>query len=358
MAKKTAEMARLRQTCCLGLSSEIIVPKIIEDLHRVIACERMHFAWSDDLGNVVNAYFEKPDPAALDYLRNHIGQLEEDTGISVRAAILFGKPTGNFRWPYRPGFEQTETYARLWRALKLHYSLDGVLRDRFRPFGQIVLFRGDDDRDFNIAEEATLAQVLPYITHAISGPKKTPDAFVETGDSGLIVFDAAGKVTFQSRQAKELCIYALYERIPVGVDVGISLHDMEARLKDLYTHAVRVHDAPDALANPPAWSLTNKWGEFQLRAYVLEGLTGGGRAYGVTIEKKVPVEVRMLQKVKELPLSNKQREVCYLLLRGVETEQIALMLGITRTTLKEHTQAIYRKVGVGKREELLRLVLD
>ena len=95
-----------------------------------------------------------------------------------------------------------------------------------------------------------------------------------------------------------------------------------------------------------------------MRAYVLEGPTGDGRSYGVTIEKKIPVEVRMLQKVKELPLSNKQREVCYLLLRGIETEQIALMLRITRTTLKEHTQAIYRKVGVGKREELLRLVLD
>ena len=101
MAKKTAEMARLRQTCCVGLPSEIIVPKIIEDLHRVIASDRMHFAWSDDLGNVVNAYFETTDPAALDYLRNHTGPLEEDTGIQVRSSIRLGKPRVNCRWPTR-----------------------------------------------------------------------------------------------------------------------------------------------------------------------------------------------------------------------------------------------------------------
>ena len=358
MAKKSTELARIRQTCCLGLPSEIIVPQILEELHGLIASDRMHFAWTDELGNIVNAYFEKPDPVALDYLRNNQRRFEEEAGVSVRTAILFGKPTGNFRWPYRPGFEQTESYARLFGALKLRYSLDGVIRDRFRPLGQIVLFRRDDDCDFSVAEEETLAQILPYIAHAISGPKKTPDAFVETGDSGLMVFDAAGKLTFQSRHAKELCVYALHERIPVGVDVGLGLQDMEAGLTDLYAQVVRIDETPDAIANPPMWTLKNKWGEFQLRAYVLQGSSRGERSYGVTVEKKIPLEVRMLQKVKDMPLSNKQREVCYLLLRGVDTEQIALMQGITRTTLKEHTQAIYRKLGIAKREDLVRLVLD
>jgi hypothetical protein len=59
--------------------------------------------------------------------------------------------------------------------------------------------------------------------------------------------------------------------------------------------------------------IRNLWGEFLLRAYVLQGSIGTGeRCHGVTIEKKMPIEVRMLQKVKALPLSNTQREVCYL----------------------------------------------
>ena len=324
----------------------------------IIPADRVHFGWTDELGNIVNAYFEKPDASALDYLRNNQQRFEREIGISVRSAILFGKPTGNFRWPYREGFEQTESYAHLFGALGLHYSLDGVIRDRFRPYGQVVMFRRNDEGDFTAAEEASLAQTLPYITHALSGPKRTPESFVETGDSGLMVFDSRGRLTYQSRQARELCVYALHEQIPVGVDVGLSLHDMEARLSELFAQVVRIHEAPEAASNPPMWSLKNRWGEFQLRAYVLQSEERGACSYGVTVERKIPLEVRILQKVKELPLSNKQREVCFLLLRGIDNEQIAAMLGIGRTTLKDHTQAIYRKLGVAKREDLLRLVLE
>lgn len=358
MAKKAEEFARLRQTCCLGLASEIVVPQIVEDLHRLIESERVHFAWSDEFGNIVNAYFEKPDPATLDWLRQNQRRFEEEVGVSVRQSILFGKPTGNYRWPYRAGFEATESYARLFGGLGLRYTLDGVIRDRFRPLGQVVLFRRTDDPDFSVEEEERLAQTLPYIAHAIAGPQKTPEAFVETGDSGLLVFDAAGRLLFQSAQAKELILYALHEQIPVGgAGEGLSLEEVERGLSALHAQVVKIHEQPATASAPPVWSLRNRWGEFQLRAYVLDS-RGGGRGYGVTVERKVPLEVRMLQKVKEMPLSNRQREVCFLLLRGVDNEAIARMLGITRPTLKEYTQAIYRKLGVGKREDLIRLVVD
>ena len=114
----------------------------------------------------------------------------------------------------------------------------------------------------------------------------------------------------------------------------------------------------DAVQSPPAWTLKNKWGEFQLRAYALQDAAGAGNSYGVMVEKKIPAEVRMLRKIKEMPLSNKQREVCFHLARGVGTDEIAAMLGISGTTLKEHTQAVYRKLAINKREDLIRLVLS
>ena len=101
-----------------------------------------------------------------------------------------------------------------------------------------------------------------------------------------------------------------------------------------------------------------KWGEFQLRAYALQGSQDQPCSYGVILKKKVPIEVWWVQRVKAMPLSNKQCEVRFLLARGVGTAEIAPLLGITHTTLKDHTQAIYRKLGIRKREELLRLVLS
>ncbi len=334
------------------------MPQILEEMHRIIPSERIHFAWTDDVGTIVNAYFEKPDPAVLGWLSHNQLRFEEEIGYSVRQAILFGKLTGNFRWPFRKGAEATESYERMFRALNIQYCIDGVLRDRDRPLGQIVLFRQPEDGDFSGEEEGVLAQTLPYIAHAISSPVKTPEAFVETGDSGLMVFDATGKVTYQSRLAKELCVYALHERIPVGQDTGLDSRAVEAGLQSLFKQVLENFSDADAVHSPPAWTLKNKWGEFQLRAYALQEATGAANSYGVMVEKKIPAEVRMLRKIKEMPLSNKQREVCFHLARGVSTDEVGAMLGISATTLKEHTQAIYRKLSINKREDLIRLVLS
>lgn len=357
MPKQSNALARIRQTCCLGISPEELVPQILEEMHQIIPSERNHFAWTDDVGNIVNAYFEKPDPVLLDWLRHNQHRFEEEIGISVRQAILFGKVTGNFRWPFRKGAEASESYDRMFRAQGIQFCLDGVLRDRDRPLGQIVMFRQPKDGDFNGEEERVLAHTLPYIAHAISSPVKTPETFVETGDSGLMVFDANGRITYQSHLAKELCVYALHERIPVGHDIGLDIRVVEAGLRSLFQQVLANFSDSDAAVSPPAWTLKNKWGEFQVRAYALQEAAGATRSYGVTVEKKIPAAVLMLKKIKQMPLSNRQREVCFHLARGVGNEDIATMLGISATTLKEHTQAIYRKLAIEKREDLIRMVL-
>ncbi len=174
----------------------------------------------------------------------------------------------------------------------------------------------------------------------------------------MIVFGAAGEVSYQSQRAKELCVYAMHEQIPVGLDVGYNAQDANAKLGSLYDRVARAYEAEEGNSEPPLWSIKNVWGEFQVRAYLLGGSNGPAGGYGVTIEKKVPVEVRILQKVRGLPISNKQREVCFLLLRGAATENIAMMLGVSASTLKEYTKAVYKKVGVSNRAELTQLLAE
>lgn len=357
MLKKTAEMARLRQTCCLGLSSSIVMPQILAELHQIVMSDRIHFAWTDRLGNVVNGYFEKPNARALDYFKHHHLRFYEDAGLSFRQALLFGKSTGNFRWPFKPGFESTESHERLFASLGLEHSLDGVLRDCYGPLGLIFLLRRKGDPDFSAEDEANLAQTLPYVAHAISHDAKTPESFVEAGDAGLMVFDAGGQLQYQSAQATDLCLYALADNTAADWESSIGLHDMQRALCALFDRVKRAFDEK-LPAEPPAWIISNKWGEFQIGAYELRQRPDEPACYGVILKKKLPIEVWLLQKVKDMPLSNKQREVCFLLARGVETCEIAKLLGIGQTTLKEHIQTVYRKLGIRKRDELLRLVLS
>jgi DNA-binding CsgD family transcriptional regulator len=55
-------------------------------------------------------------------------------------------------------------------------------------------------------------------------------------------------------------------------------------------------------------------------------------------------------------LSEREREVAELLLAGIPTDGIALQLGISRHTARDHFKAIFAKFGVASRPELMALL--
>ncbi|MEO8411174.1 MAG: helix-turn-helix transcriptional regulator [Propionivibrio sp.] len=358
MLKRSAEMAKLRQTCSLGLPSTVLVPRILEELHGIVSCDRMHFAWCDRLGNIVNGYFEKPDPAALDYFKNNFDRFLAESGLALRQALLFGAPTGNARWPYKSGFENTQSHRALFQNLGLHFVLDGVIRDAYGPLGMLFLLRRAGDPDFSASDEAYLLQALPYIAHALAHQGVSAESFIESGDSALMVFDHRGALTFQSVRARELCYYALSgQEDAVKWDANHDLREMKVALGRLFEDSRQALKTPLADSSPPAWNISNRWGEFKVRSYELRESADKPPSVGVLLEQMVPLEVFLLQRIKDLPLSMKQREVCYLLVRGVPTKDMAAMLNIAATTLKEHTQQIYRKLGIRRKDELIRFVM-
>jgi DNA-binding NarL/FixJ family response regulator len=66
------------------------------------------------------------------------------------------------------------------------------------------------------------------------------------------------------------------------------------------------------------------------------------------------------QPAPELPalgaLTGREREVLRLLLQGARVAKVSAELGITANTVRNHLKAIYRKLGVGSRIELMRLL--
>ena len=357
-SKKSREMARLRQVCCLGLTSTVLMPQILSEIHQIIAVDRIHFAWSDRLGNVVNGYFEKPDADALDYFTHHQQQFQEEAGLSFRQALLFGKSVGNFRWPFRSGFEHTRSHEVLFKNLGLEHCLDGVVRDRYGPLGQIFLLRRIGEPDFDETDQAFLAQILPYVAHALANPGVAARTYVETGDSALMIFDPRGRLMYQSARAKELCLSALPGSSDTSWDQRLDRKQTEASLALLFQDTQRAFAQSESEHRPPVWNILNQWGEFQVRAYRLKDADAAPESsYGVLLERKTPLEVLLLQRVKEMPLSNRQREVCFLLASGAAMKDIAAMLNIAPTTLKDHARAIYRKLAVGRREELVEMIL-
>ena len=57
-------------------------------------------------------------------------------------------------------------------------------------------------------------------------------------------------------------------------------------------------------------------------------------------------------------LTDRERQITQLLLRGLPTAHIAGALFISRHTLSDHMKAIFAKLGVSSRPELTALLLD
>jgi DNA-binding CsgD family transcriptional regulator len=358
MRTKNLDMARLRQICSLGLPSQVLAPQICEEMRQLILADRVHLAWSDRLGNIVDGFFEKPDAGALDYFKHHSPEFQEDAGLSYRHALLFGKETGNFRWPFKKGFESTASHRALFGNLGLRHCIDGVIRDDYGPLGQIFLLRRVGDPDFSDFEEAQLARALPHIAHAMSNARLTSDSFVESGDSGMMIFGQDGTLTHQSEKAKALCFYALDEGGGgTAWDDKYGREQVAAALLRLFDQVVGSIGSADDGSGPPSWRISNSWGEFQIRAYRLAGTADAHPSYGVLLEKMIPMRVRLLERVKSFPLSNREREVCFLLALGIETPEVSAMLNMARSTLKDHAKSIYQKVGVANRKELLQALM-
>ena len=357
MMKKRVEMAHLRQTCSLGLPSRVVMPHILEDVHEIVMSDRTHFAWSDSSDQTFEGCYDDTGTALVDVFRHRQDHVQIEFVSSYQPPALVLKATRKLRSPSGRR-ELNACDQRLFRKPGLDHSLSGFVRSRDGLLGLINLHRPIGDPDFSAEDEENLTQTLPYIAHAICHEIKAPDSYVDSGDAGLMVFDVSGELKYQSVVARQLCPYLMSETFIDGWRKELTPLEMQREQRALFNRVVHVLTAHQLVRKPPAWTVSNKWGEFHVQVYAMQSSQDLAMTYGVMLKKKIPIEVWLLQRVKQMPLSAKQSEICYLLARGVDTADIATQLCITQTTLKDHTQAIYRKLGIRKREELRRLVLS
>jgi DNA-binding CsgD family transcriptional regulator len=104
----------------------------------------------------------------------------------------------------------------------------------------------------------------------------------------------------------------------------------------------------DAHAAPRA-TVVGTAGPITLHATPAKGVDDGAAA--VIIEKPRPVHLTPLIMAAH-GLTDRERDITELVLRGLVTKQIARQLEITEYTVQDHLKSIFAKVGVGTRGEL------
>lgn len=351
--KNAAATAYIRELCSLGLASELLVPALLEALHRVIPSARNLFDWVNPEGHIQRYCFEGPINHAVAklYFDEFHNRRESEAMpkyvdvIRGSAAVRSAEELNN------PHFFESALYHEVWRPQHLHYRLEGIVRGRDgRPLGSLVLYRERGERIFDKSDEQTLATLLPYVAQGLlQGRPRQLDCAAGDRRAVMVNLDALGRIVHLSRNAHKVLLLAHGDISPAAAaQPPTSEHFPTLGL--LHRQMSRSGDHAEL---PLALTLTNPWGRFEFRAERLEPAGAGEPALiGVTIQHRVPREVRQLEALESHPLSIAQKRVCALLLQGVPQAQIAARLRVSSSTITDHVRKIYLKLNVHSAGEL------
>jgi DNA-binding CsgD family transcriptional regulator len=352
--KHSAALAAIRQTCCAGISSRMLVPLVAAQLRVLIPAACCQFTWSTESGRIANFWSDTFMPRRTAWIILHHKRYEADAGISFRDLVLFGRPTGNLRVWWERGFERSPTYAAVFEPYGFKWFLDGVVREGHRPYGCIALIRRREAQDFSAAEEELVARVLPYLAHAMRIEGSRPSRFVRTGRSALVVCDDRGEVIEWSPSAHRLAVFALVDEI--NLEARVDSGDFDEARRVLRGIALELRERLDggALDELPSLVRCNGWGDFRLHGYRLQAADGATGRIGILIEQLVPIESQLLERVNATALTTRQKEVALLSARGLPNADIARELRISPHTLKDYLKDIYVRLDVNSHQQLVR----
>ncbi len=353
--KQANQIAHFRQLCALGVQAHTLMPTALQALHALIGSDHNAFFWSGDSGDIENAYFEAPMPPAVAQV--YFGQYVNDRArgestVNVRDRLPAGKTVGNSATLFSADFYRSGMYHDVWRPLNRRHVLWARVTDgRARRHG-IALYRGPADAPFDARDEATLAQIVPYLGRAIAAPAREDEAYVASPETGLLIADAQAGVRHLSDDARRLLVLAGEDHVSRRASwAGPTL--LPAAASEL-CRRLAARELATAQREPTAQT-QNRWGRFVFRAHRLGG-GGDGALIGMTIQRWVPRRLMLLQGARDLPLSAKQREVALMLAEGTPHRAIAIELGISLHTVADHARKICDKLevsgGAGLRAKL------
>lgn len=341
--------ARIRQLCCLGLDSESLMPTLLRALHDFIPSYGNTFSWCDARGQLASIYDETPESRKLGalYVAEFFNRRDKELAPSYTESMLARRGVvrnAKFRVIGERAYRRSDLYNLLMRPLGYENVIQLFVSEHARPLGCLNLQRGPGDPDFTAGEENSLARLMPFIAHALT-PNNAADAdLVDTGESGLLIADRNGRLLAVSPQGQQLLYLATHDGARPGTR-RVACDSLPTAVAVLCKRLDGVF-AADAGAAAPVATHRNGWGRFTFRAHWLEGRDSPSGQIGITITREEPLVLRLLRYSRDLPLSQRQRQIAVLLAAGMSHEQIATRLGVSRNTAVSHARWIYNRLEV------------
>ncbi|MDO8413980.1 MAG: helix-turn-helix transcriptional regulator [Gallionellaceae bacterium] len=357
--KAQAALTHIRQLCCLGLGSEIIMPALFQSLHDYIPSFQNIFFWVGADGGYTNIYDEN--------LQNHLAVVQlhftefSDTpkekecwpgGLAlIRSSLKFV----NTAWYLNKQTMRTEYYNEIFRGLNAHYVIFAKTQEQGRCTGILGLFRPITDKPYTHQEERNLRALMPYIAHSLHRPADPPPSFTDTGEQGLVIMDQSAQVRYLCPGAHQLLFWASHAQFSPQYFPTIKANPFPPVLPQLCHNLIAIFQGQAAPA--PVLEQQNSWGRFTFRAHWLDPYNHSASSLiGITIRRQEPVALSLARQIQHCSLSPKLKDVCLLLAQGHTQQQIAAQMHLSNHTVTGYVRTLYDKLGVHSREDLLKLL--
>ncbi|ATQ42119.1 helix-turn-helix domain-containing protein [Caulobacter mirabilis] len=346
-------IAHVRHLAFLGLPSEVVIPRMLEALHALIGSRINGFIWSDARGLPTNIYSPVIYMAAREVMVGGYHLMQRPGELAIEDLINGPRVIDNIApWRDSGRLERTVLYNEVFVPSEAEQMLDLVLRDRDGPKGIVFLTRGAREKSFGLKDRRILLGLAPAFLRALRVGAPTsadPDAdepaearFLEDGGSeSMIVCDLAGEVLEMSADAHVMLDCANHGLIAPG-QASTDLPGLPAAVKRAL--------AAGTLTNTPV-TVRSIWGHFRFRAFPTAMASGGGLV--VLIRQLETLSLRVIDRLRDTPLSPRQREVALLVATGHGPDAVAARLGVSRSTCRDHLENVHARLGVGSRAELV-----
>ncbi|MEV3927426.1 helix-turn-helix transcriptional regulator [Actinomadura coerulea] len=241
--------------------------------------------------------------------------------------------------------ERSPLYRSYLRPRGLADELRAVLRAGGRPWGHISLFREEGRPSFNASEIALVSSLsLPLARRlrSFARPAPGPDTTTPSGP-GLLLFDSVGELISVNGDARRHL-----DTLPPGPSsptaFGIALPAW------MHGMAVGARAAADGGAEVRVRDCAGRW--LVCQASCMRGADGSFGHTALVIEPATPAQVSLLA-AEACGLSGRELEITLAVARGLTSDEIAQALFISVHTVRDHIKAIFKKVGVSRRGELI-----
>lgn len=348
MQQRRAEQTRreLIRLCHAGLDSRTLRIELMKRLRTVVPIDV--------------SFFTMADPATLLFTGAVVDELASATPLFIENEFL-QRDVNKFAWMARSHLlvgdlvqatggelERSQRYREILAPLSLGDELRAALIIGDTCWGFMCLHRDQTSPHFTLAEAAYLARLTPHFAEGLR------IALLLGSTTGAVVPEEPGVVLL----AEDRSVVAI---TPAAERWLAEVGEADWPRKQALPYAVSAvagrlqaleQDRDGQLDLPPRVRLRTASGHWLLlHASRLSGEPAQGQI-AVIFEVARPAEVAPLI-VQAYHLSKRESELLQLVVRGHSTAEISETFHISSNTVQDHLKAIFEKVGVRSRRELV-----